>query len=89
MEVVIRLLMVMALISGQSHPAIPDDRGEIGQDHKGENEKPEFSAAGASGEICIVSERPLEKRPEVTPGHMITFIGWLVPLAVTRMTIAG
>ena len=70
--------VVVALIAGQHHPAIPDDPCEIGCYEQTKQKEPEFSPPGASGEIRIVSERALEKRPQVTQCHVIIHAVWLV-----------
>ena len=51
--------VVVALIAGQHHTAIPDDPCEIGCYEQTKQKEPEFSPPGASGEIRIVPERAL------------------------------
>ena len=70
--------MVVELLAGQHHPAIPDDPCEIGCYEQTEQKEPGFSPPGVSGEIRIVSERALEKRPQVTQCHVIVLAVRLV-----------
>ena len=88
-DVVICLAVMVAGIACQLHAAIADQPRDVGQNDHTQDEEPVFAAPGASGEGGEVSERLLDKRPQVAKCHGVAFSGWLMSVSLSRMTDRG